>query len=60
MSEKKGTWRIAYIKGKLSIHKEMDFWRLGPMKNMPVLLSLSIVFFSGVAFTILFKLIYHE
>ncbi|MBT5761251.1 MAG: hypothetical protein HOI56_00730 [Gammaproteobacteria bacterium] len=55
MSEKKGTWRIAYIKGQLSMHKEMDFWRLGPMKNMSVLLSLSIVFFFGVVFTILFK-----
>ncbi len=42
--EKTNTWR-----------KEPDFWRLGIMKKMPVLLSLFIVFITGVILTILFK-----
>ncbi len=55
MNKKDGRWRIAHIKGQLTMYKEMDFWRLGPMKNMPVLFSLSIVFFFGVILTVLFK-----
>jgi hypothetical protein len=39
--EKTNTWR-----------EEPDFWRLGIMKKMPVLLSLSIIMLTGVVLTI--------
>ena len=39
--EKTNTWR-----------EEPDFWRLGIMKKMPVLLSLSIIMLTGVILTI--------
>jgi len=39
--EKTNTWK-----------KEPDFWRLGIMKKMPVLLSLSIIMLIGVMLTI--------
>ena len=42
--EKTGTWR-----------EEPDFWRLGIMKKMPVLLSLSIIMLAGVMLTIYLK-----
>ena len=41
---KTNTWR-----------KEHDFWRLGIMKKMPVLLSLSILMLIGVMLTIYLK-----
>tara|TARA_B100000614_G_scaffold246214_1_gene252030 strand:+ start:1024 stop:1191 length:168 start_codon:yes stop_codon:yes gene_type:complete len=55
MKNKKNSWRIAYIDGKFSKYKETDFWRLGPMKNFPVLFSLSLVMFVGIILTIVFK-----
>jgi len=42
--EKTNTWR-----------KEPDFWRLGIMKKMPVLLSLSLVMLTGIILTIYLK-----
>ena len=42
--EKTNTWR-----------EEPDFWRLGIMKKMPVLLSLSILMLIGVILTIYLK-----
>ena len=54
-SKKKYSWRIAYINGKFSKYKETDFWRLGPMKNLPVLFSLSLVMFVGIILTIVFR-----
>ena len=42
--EKTDTWK-----------KEHDFWRLGIMKKMPVLLSLSILMLIGVILTIYLK-----
>ena len=42
--EKTNTWR-----------KEPDFWRLGIMKKMPVLLSLSIVMLTGIILAIFLK-----
>jgi len=39
--EKTNTWR-----------EEPDFWRLGIMKKMPVLFSLSIIMLTGVILTI--------
>ena len=41
---KTNTWR-----------EEPDFWRLGIMKKMPVLLSLSIIMLAGVMLTIYLK-----
>ena len=55
MSEKDKSWRIAYINGKFAPWKETDFWRIGIMKKMPVLLSLSIVMILGVILTIFLK-----
>ena len=54
-SRKKYSWRIAYINGKFSKYKETDFWRLGPMKNLPVLFSLSLVMFVGIILTVVFR-----
>ena len=34
---------------------EPDFWRKGIMKKLPVLASLSIVMFTGIVLTIMFK-----
>ena len=42
--EKTNTWR-----------KEPDFWRLGVMKKMPVLLSLSLVMLTGIILTAYLK-----
>jgi len=42
--EKTNTWR-----------KEPDFWRLGIMKKIPVLLSLSLVMLAGIILTTYFK-----
>tara|TARA_B100000959_G_scaffold45278_1_gene45874 strand:+ start:1657 stop:1836 length:180 start_codon:yes stop_codon:yes gene_type:complete len=42
--EKTDTWR-----------EEPDFWRLGIMKKMPVLLSLSIIMLTGVILTIFLR-----
>ena len=42
--EKTNTWR-----------EEPDFWRLGIMKKMPVLLSLSIIMLTGVILTIFLR-----
>tara|TARA_B100000700_G_scaffold245173_1_gene273584 strand:- start:432 stop:599 length:168 start_codon:yes stop_codon:yes gene_type:complete len=55
MSEKDKSWRIAYINGKFALWKETDFWRMGVMKRMPVLLSLSIVMIFGIFLTIYFR-----
>ena len=55
MKNKKNSWRIAYINGKFSRYKETDFWRLGPMKNLPVLFSLSLVMFVGIVLTIILR-----
>ena len=55
MSEKYKLWRIAYINGKLTPWRETDFWRIGIMRKMPVLLSLSIVMILGVILTIFLK-----
>ena len=55
MNKKKSSWRIAYINGKFLKYRETDFWRLGPMKNLPVLFSLSLVMFLGVVLTIFLK-----
>ena len=55
MKNKKSSWRIAYINGKFSRYKETDFWRLGPMKNLPVLFSLSLVMFVGIILTIILR-----
>ena len=35
--------------------KEPDFWRKGIMKKLPVLASLSIVMFTGIILTAVFK-----
>ena len=55
MKDKKNSSRIAYINGKFSKYKETDFWRLGPMKDLPVLFSLSLVMFVGIILTVVFR-----
>ncbi len=46
---------IVFKDGKYVIVDETDFWRRGIMKKLPVLATLSIVAFTGIILTVLFK-----
>ena len=45
----------AFWKDTDTWRKEPDFWRKGIMKKLPVLASLSIVMFTGIILTLMFK-----
>ena len=46
---------IIFKDGRYVVVNETDFWRRGIMKKLPVLVSLSIVAFTGIILTILLK-----